>query len=213
MKVGTKSILFGVHAFWWHPIMVAIAWIKLYGFPTKLPIWVSFITHDLGYLGKPNMDGDEGETHVELGAKILSRLFDKVLYTSKVCFGNNHIKMCKIRDTKWYDFSLYHSRYYAKKHNTMYSKLCVADKYSICIEPKCFYLLRATLSKEIYEYMGVNDGGRSSHTAAFARYKFNIKGKKLWFNHVRKYMKKWVIEHKDLKEDTWTKTNKHGKIS
>lgn len=73
MKVGTKSLLFGVHCVLIHPYYVAKAWVKLYGWPKHLAIWVSFFTHDLGYWGKPNMDGKEGETHVELGAKILHR--------------------------------------------------------------------------------------------------------------------------------------------
>jgi hypothetical protein len=37
---------------------------------------VAFFVHDLGYLGKPDMDGEEGERHVILGAKIMQFLFD-----------------------------------------------------------------------------------------------------------------------------------------
>jgi hypothetical protein len=72
MKVGTKSILFGAHCFLIHPIFVFIAWCQLYGFPYDPRIWIAFFVHDLGYWGKPNMDGPEGEKHVELGAKIMS---------------------------------------------------------------------------------------------------------------------------------------------
>ena len=36
MRVGTKSILFGVHNFVLHPPLVAIAWWRLYGFPRGL---------------------------------------------------------------------------------------------------------------------------------------------------------------------------------
>ncbi|MCK5235828.1 MAG: hypothetical protein KAR06_02490, partial [Deltaproteobacteria bacterium] len=60
--VGTKSLLFGVHQFIWHPITVLIAWCKLYGWPTW-PELVCIIVHDWGYWGKPNMDGPEGEKH------------------------------------------------------------------------------------------------------------------------------------------------------
>jgi hypothetical protein len=93
MKIGTKSVLFGAHCFFIHPFFVALAWIKLYGFPFDPRIWIAFFIHDLGYIGKPNIDGPEGESHVELGAKIM-RIFGE----------------------KWSDFSMYHSRYYAKKH-------------------------------------------------------------------------------------------------
>ena len=33
MRVGTKSVLFGVHAVWIHPFFVAWAWWRLFGFP------------------------------------------------------------------------------------------------------------------------------------------------------------------------------------
>ena len=92
MKIGTKSILFGAHCLFIHPVFVLIAWCRLYGIPYDPRIWIAIFVHDLGYLGKPNMDGKEGERHVELGAKIMS------------IFGD-----------KWRDLSLYHSRYYAKK--------------------------------------------------------------------------------------------------
>ena len=75
MKVGTKSVLFGTHCFLLHPIFIAVAWIKLYGFPFDPRVWIAFFVHDLGYWGKRNMDGPEGETHVELGARIM-HLFD-----------------------------------------------------------------------------------------------------------------------------------------
>lgn len=116
MKVGTKSILFGVHCFFIHPIFVFIAWWKLYGFPIDPRLWIAIIVHDIGYIGKPNMDGTEGETHVELGAKVMSFLFGQ----------------------KWGDFTKYHSRFYAKKDGAKPSKLCIADKYAMCLEPVLF---------------------------------------------------------------------------
>ena len=76
MKVGTKSLLFGAHNIFIHPFLVFIAWWRLYGFPADPRLWVAFIVHDWGYLGKPNMDGPEGETHVELGARIM-RIFGR----------------------------------------------------------------------------------------------------------------------------------------
>ena len=65
MRIGTKSILFGAHCFFLHPWFVALGWWKLYGFPFDPRLWVAFAVHDFGYIGKPNMDGKEGETHVE----------------------------------------------------------------------------------------------------------------------------------------------------
>ena len=137
MKVGTKSLLFGAHQFIIHPIIVFIAWTKLYGFPWDPRLWIAFIVHDWGYWGKPNMDGKEGETHVELGAKIMKWLFD----------GKTNIP-----NTYWYNFTLYHSRFYAKNNNRPISRLCVADKYAIVLEPTWLYLPRVIFSKEIKEY-------------------------------------------------------------
>lgn len=77
MKIGIKSVLFGAHCFFLHPFFVFAGWWKVYGFPYDPRLWVAFIVHDIGYLGKPNMDGDEGELHPYLGAKIMVFLFGK----------------------------------------------------------------------------------------------------------------------------------------
>ena len=68
MTIGTKSVLFGAHCFFLRPWFVAVAWWRLYGFPWDPRLWVAFFVHDLGYVGKPNMDGPEGEEHPLLGA-------------------------------------------------------------------------------------------------------------------------------------------------
>lgn len=51
MKTGTKSVLFGAHCFFIHPLFVALAWWKLFGFPWDPRLWVAFFVHDLGYWG------------------------------------------------------------------------------------------------------------------------------------------------------------------
>lgn len=178
MKTGTKSVLFGAHCFLIHPIFVMIAWIKLYGFPYHPAIWLSFFLHDIGYIGKSNMDDEEGERHVELGAKILGFLFGK----------------------KWYYFSKYHSRFHSKKDGVIYSKLCVADKLAICLEPYYIYLPRVNWSGEIIEYMNHAKNGK------YQTMKLSTENQKKWFSDVCKYLKEWSYEHKDLKKDTWTPT-------
>ena len=87
MTVGTKSVLFGAHCFFIHPWVVAIAWWKIYGFPWDPRLWIAFLVHDLGYLGKPNMDGIEVESHPELGARIMGWLFDKEPPSEKPLFS------------------------------------------------------------------------------------------------------------------------------
>ena len=131
MKVGTKSVLFGYHQFLIHPWFVALAWWKLYGFPFDPRLWVAFFVHDLGYFGKPNMDGPEGTRHPILGGHIMDRLFGK----------------------DWYLFTLCHSRHYAKSTGMSHSRLCVADKLAFAITPYWLCKLQAYASGEIHEYM------------------------------------------------------------
>lgn len=184
MKIGTKSILFGVHCPLIHPLFVALAWTKLYGFPWDFRLWVAFFVHDLGYWGKPNMDGPEGETHVELGAKIMG------------IFGK-----------EWADFSRFHSRFYAKKYGVSYSKLCVADKLSICLEPYWLYITRATLSGEIHEYMarvGLKSKFKVEPVSKYEKMMLATESKKGWFLAMTSYLRRWVEEYKEPKEDTWT---------
>jgi len=180
MKVGTKSVLYGAHCFLLHPFFVAIAWIKLYGFPFDPRIWIAFFVHDLGYLGKPNMDGPEGETHVELGAKIMS------------VFGK-----------EWSDFSMYHSRYYAKKNGAQPSKLCFADKLSFVVTPRWLYLPAVNATGEINEYLKNAKKAETEHWKP-------VEGQKVWHGQLCEYMTKWVEEHKDGSVDTWTNSNRHA---
>lgn len=143
LPVGTRSLLFGYHQVLIHPLIVATAWTKLYGFPRDLRLWVAFFVHDLGYWGKPNMDGPEGEQHVFLGARIMNRLFDR-------------------QDWEWNNFCLFHSRFYAIQAGRFPSRLCYADKLAIVICPVWLQLLLMNLSGEISEYMHLNRPGRTS---------------------------------------------------
>ena len=127
--IGRKSLLYGVHQFAWHPITVWLAWRNLYGYPSWREC-ICIIIHDWGYWFTPNMDGEEGRKHPEVGAWIAGRLFGK----------------------EYYDLVLLHSRHYARLVGKEPSELCWADKLSILYDPKYFYLLRAIASGEIHEY-------------------------------------------------------------
>jgi len=175
MKVGTKSVLYGAHCFFLHPWFVAAAWWKLYGFPWDPRLWIAFFVHDLGYLGKPNMDGPEGERHVELGARIM-RIFGQ----------------------RWYDFSLYHSRYYAKAAGRPVSQLCFADKLSFPLTPRWMYLAAVTATGEIHEYL------KNAQTADSGHWTPTGFDKNRWHAQLCEYMTNWVAEHKNGASDTWT---------
>src|ERR1041384_2655743 len=130
MKIGTKTVLFGVHCFFIHWFFVMISWWRLYGFPKDYRLWAAFFIHDLGYFGKPNLDSAEGELHPIVAAEIMHKLFDKP------------------DSDYWYNFAKYHSRFLAKRDNMSYSPLCCADKLAIWMTPRWFYLIQANLSGE-----------------------------------------------------------------
>lgn len=136
MTKGTKSLLFGVHQFIWHPVVVLLAWIELYGLPNWKELFC-IIIHDWGYWGCENMDDEKGRRHTEFAAMIIYKLFKPSLI-------NEHIY--------YYSLCLLHSRHYAKAICQKPSKLCYADKLSMKYEIRWFYLLRGKLSNEVQEY-------------------------------------------------------------
>jgi hypothetical protein len=145
MKIGTKSLLFGAHAFWLHPWFVAAAWWKLYGFPWDLRIWVAFVIHDWGYWGLDAMDDEQGEWHPAFGADIMLKLFGST----------------RMQDPRWhssintwtpYCLVFYHSRFLAQRYGFPPSPLCYADKYSLCLIPWWLYVPMVRLTGEILGY-------------------------------------------------------------
>lgn len=130
MNVGTKSSLYGVHAFWWHPITVALAWKKIYGTWPRWAEWVAIALHD-NYFGCENIDGPEGKLHPARNGKI-ARIF-----------GGKYAE----------ELVRFHSRDFSRSADRNPSALCAPDKYSVLIEPKWFYMLRAKASGEIKEFI------------------------------------------------------------
>jgi hypothetical protein len=201
MKTGTKSVLFGAHCFFIHPWFVAWAWTILNGFPLDPRLWVAFFVHDLGYIGKAKMDDEAGETHPLLGAKIMAlfdppyllRLFDRCGW------GTSH----------WHDFSLLHSRYYAKRLGLPFSRLCVADKLAFALTPAWLYLPMVRLTGEIDEYLERSKAaGCATSNWPAADYSADVR---LWHANLCRYMREWVEAHKDGAQDTWTSNDRHAK--
>lgn len=210
MNTGTKSVLFGVHQFLIHPMLLFIAWWKLYGFHWDHSLWVAFVVHDLGYIGKPNMDGPEGEEHPWLGAIIMTALFDYSWYLLPR-------EPESLRDIsklgKWGRFTLLHSRYLAKKLGMQPSRLAMADKLVIAIEPSWLYLPRAIASGEINDYLEqalkADPWPHATDEPVFqALYRIWAGGESRdpgrWHRGVRAYMRIWVERHKDGAEDKMT---------
>ena len=143
MKIGTRTVLYGVHQFLLHPWFVAEGWRRPYGLPVDPRLWIAFFLHDVGYIGKANLDGVEGEQHPEFGAKIMRAMFGK----------------------KWGDFCRYHSRFLAKKDGKRVSRLCLADKLAIALCPAWLYLPMARATGELNEYMK----GQGARTPSLGR--------------------------------------------
>jgi hypothetical protein len=206
MKIGTKSVLFGVHQFALHPWFVAWGWFKLYGFRRVFigrswhntllwgwvqqdvfasilspRTWLAFFVHDIGYLGKPNMDGPEGELHPTVGAAIMRA----------VC------------GEPWGEFVLFHSRFLARQRGRKPSPLCIADKLAITLPPRWLYLPLARATGEIREYMAKSD--RNNETGGkYASAHLTLTDEESWHRDMCDYMRRWVEEHKDGRADTWT---------
>jgi hypothetical protein len=210
MTIGSKSVLFGAHQFLIHPWFVAWAWWTLYGFPFDPRLWVAFFVHDLGYVGKPNMDGPEGETHPLWGARLMHKWFDR---------HDGRLFEQDARCFRWYHFCLLHSRYYAKSLGMQPSRLCIADKLAIALTPGWLYLPMVRATGEINEYM--------AHAKHRAVGNINISDDELkrvtsgnqraWYAGVQSYCRRWAYEHRDGKQDTWTSDarnratlNEHG---
>ncbi len=165
MNTGTKSLLFGVHQFIWHPWTVARAWRALYGSWPQWWEWVAIICHDLGYWGCTDMDGPSGRPHPIRGAKLTREVVAFLIMVKWFCrdpfsFFMDELfrwdcfrEMVKTCDAA-HDLSIGHSRYYAAQSGVELSRLFKADKCCLLYDPKWLYLLRAKLSGEIHEYIG-----------------------------------------------------------
>jgi hypothetical protein len=171
MKMGTRSVLFGAHQFILHPIVLAVAWTKLYGFPRDPRLFIAFMVHDLGYIGKKNMDGDDGETHPFRGAAIMRLFFGKA----------------------WGDFTLYHSRFYARRRNRPYSQLAVADKLAVTLVPAWLYVPMVSLTGEINEYMNHTSKKEGTFNRGVV-----ARNPWLWYSDLRTHLRGWAEDHKHV---------------
>jgi len=184
MNIGTRSVLYGAHCAVIHPWFLAAAWWKLYGFPWDVRLWAAFWLHDIGYLSKRDMDGSEGETHVELGARVMSLLFGK----------------------SWGAFTASHSRYWAKKNGRQFSRLCVADKLAFVMTPAWLYLPMARATGELAEYMlrAKERQAGSEHFTAMESAQLNSQDSREWLSGLKSYTRRWIEEHRDGGVDHWT---------
>lgn len=139
MKIGTRSLLFGVHQFLWHPLTVGLAWRRVHKKFPNVWEWIAIFCHDLGYWGCNSMDGTDGKDHPFAGARIAKRVAR--------FFGARDSTVMHVEQ-----LVLGHSRSFCDSNCYKISDLCAPDKLSILYDPLWFYWLRGTLSGEIQEY-------------------------------------------------------------
>ena len=172
-----------MHAILVHPFFVAYAWSRLFGFPWDPRLWLAFLVHDVGYVGKVNMEGSEGQQHVVLGGRIMGWLCGP----------------------EWRDFVLGHSRHWAERVGKKYSKLCLADKLAFVLTPAWLYLPMARLSGELHEYMRVSSerqlGGRVSN---FELSLLKSRNPQVWLEGLKLYTRRWIEQHRNCFRDRWT---------
>lgn len=138
MRVGSKSLLFGVHQLVLHSVGVLIVWVRLYGWPRWWEL-IAILVHDIGYWGCETMDGSDGAEHPKRGAEIAG----SIVYWMSLDTVLPHMA---------YGLCVGHSRTYARIHRTGISRLCRADKLASTILPRWLYLALARASGELAEY-------------------------------------------------------------
>lgn len=183
---GLASLLVGAHQFLLHPLAVARAWRTLYGPVRDWHLVLAFFLHDLGYAFTPDLDGPQGERHVEFGARWMTLLCDPPASRSQLTTPWGELTL-----GPWGRFTLLHSRFYAAKLGLAPSQLCAADKLAIHFEPA--YLLRVRLSGEVHEYMACARQGRypgvSFHAGA------DRAAQQQWYALARGEMTTWAWRH------------------
>ena len=165
----------GAHNLILHPLLVWIAWGKLYGYTLSPYRIVQFIVHDWGYWGRIDIDGDSGKDHPYLGAKIVSFLFDWGPNRKKYAIGDGILRLGP-RGVE----TLFHSRYMTRRHPEIWgmegalhghyykftaqwklygassrrdiTRLCAADKLAFCLSIEWMYKFMAVVSGEDKEY-------------------------------------------------------------
>jgi hypothetical protein len=200
MTIGTRSLLFGVHQFLLHPLFVAWAWWRLYGFPWQPALWFCILVHDWGYWGKPNMDGPEGERHPELGARLASYILDGWPWQvpCEILLKTPENQNAGYPIGRWGQFCLFHSRHYAKRQGRAFSRLAVADKYAICLYPDWLYIELAWLTGELREYIAVSNAYASNNPSLTEEERRGLTSIDLWEWRagINAYMARWVENNK-----------------
>jgi hypothetical protein len=127
------------------------------------------------------MEGPVGETHVELGARIMATAFG----------------------AGWGEFCRRHSRYYARSRGLRISRLCVADKLAFAMTPAWLYLPLAHASGELVEYVERSKEGQAGGEPFIPEEwsQLNSGRNRDWLRALQNCTRRWVWKHQDIEED------------
>ena len=78
------------------------------------------------------------------------------------------------------------------------------------LTPMWLYLLLSNLSGEVQEYMKLAES-RGNYGGDARRGRHDLRAQIQWYKDVKAYMTKWIAEHRDGRDDLWTKA--HGAIN
>jgi len=88
---------------------------------------------------------------------------------------------------------------------TVFAKLCVADKLAFVLTPAWLYLPMARLSGELREYMCV--AGTRQLGGRFSDFELSLlesSNPLVWLEGLKLYTRRWVEEHRNGGPDGWT---------
>jgi hypothetical protein len=178
-------LLYGVHHVVLHPVMLLLAWRRLFGwrrveckatgvrtglFDPRL--WLVALVHDFGYFGCAEMDGPTGKWHPALGARLVSAVLNEnVADRSRPSLEQYHeafwrdgwsderarrLALRLVDLGPWGRFTLFHSRSVCRRLDHRPSLLAAADKLAgLPMYPRRLYLALARATGELDEYMTV----------------------------------------------------------
>jgi hypothetical protein len=115
-----------------------------------------------------------------------------------------YIGRSDISSQKWFEFTLYHSRYYAKKHGVTPSKLCAADKLAYTLTPWWIFIPMTRLTGELSGYMELSKDRAAAGEPVFTPARNSHDPQKRWYFQIQEYSERWAMAFKDGGPDTWT---------
>jgi len=94
--------------------------------------------------------------------------------------------------------------------NPPVSALCIADKLPFVLTPVWLYLPMTRATGELAEYMrrAKERQAGSEHFTAEESAQLNSTDERVWLAGLKSYTRRWVEEHRDGREDTWTKSRR-----